>query len=1299
MEFRMLGPLDVERGDRSLRLGARRERTVLARLLLQPNVAVAVDALVDALWPTSPPASAVHAVHVAVSRLRQLLDDDEAPRIQTRRPGYALRVEPGELDVDTFERLAAAGEQRWRQGDAAGAARLLGEGLGLWRGAVLADLADEPFVEPVAARLTEARLAALELRIEANLALGRGGSLIGELEDLCAAHPLRELLRGQLMRAMAEVGRQSDALRVYRDTRALLVEELGVEPSPALQAVHRQVLAGSLGPNTPPPVATGRPGAEVRLHDERKVVTVLYVDWRPGAALLADPERLRRSNREFSALVSDSVARTGGRVEESIGTAALASFGATVAVEDHAQRALRAALDIRRRALGRLTEDSWLRIGVSSGEVVVGADRAQRRTISGEAVVGAAQLEQAGEPGEIRVGDRTWRLARGQFVFSDLSSTEPVGANDASRSVRLLQDEAEPSDDLLGRPRTFIGREEELRLIQSVFERTRETRRPHVLTVGGEAGVGKTSLVREFAHRVGNDDPAAIIRTGRCLAYGRGITYWPLAEILRAQLGLPLSADAATVLARLDGAEVLGLTLGLDVVPDLHPLAAQQRLYGAWVDLAEQMGAAGSPVIWVIEDVHWAEPPLLDLLDQLVLDTRAGLLVICTGRPEMAGLRPGGVGGSRGSTLWLEPLDSEEAQRLAVTVLGSQPPVDLLPMLRRAEGNPFFLEELLASLIDAGVLVQDGAAWSISGSLADAAVPDTVRGVLAARFDLMPADDRAGLQAAAVAGREFSVNAVSHMVEGITPDYRRLTEREFLVRAPTPRSPDERYMFKHALTREVVYNGLGREDRADLHGSFAEWLQARRNSEEFAPLLAHHYEQAVQPLELVAQDAARAERNDVVRRKAVEWLKRAGEQAIGRHAIDEGLALLHRALELEPEPEEQSRLWHAVGRGHAVRYDGMACWRALERAVALTDDPAERADIYSELALQTVTRYAMLNPMPARELVDQWVAEALDQAPDASLARARALAANAMWFADDPSKAAGDAYAAAVEVGDVEVLDHAYNAQALAAFTEGRYEDAQGWAARRLGLLDSISDPDVVVDIYSAMIPGLLGAGDFAGAYEYAARHDEAASRLSAHHRVHAVAMQLEVHELTASWSNMSALADRTRAAVLANEATPCARNARSLLAVALGHALCGDAAAAGNFEARAADVSMAGYEASVAALRIMLALHRDQLDEVERLLPVAVPPPPARNWWRLVTLATRLDALAQLGWAEQAAAEASPLTRPGTYLAPFAERCLALVDKDPARLVESARQFRALGLTWHAEQTERAGRTGRLAW
>jgi DNA-binding SARP family transcriptional activator len=1121
MEFRMLGPLDVERGDRPLRLGARRERAVLALLLLQPNAAVSVDTLVNELWPTSAPTSALHSVHVAISRLRQLLDADGPPRIRTRRPGYALRVEPGELDVELFERCVAEGERHWRAGDAAAASRLIADGLALWRGAPLADLSDEPFVVPVAVRLEAARLSALELRIEADLALGRAASLVGELEDLSTAHPLREHLRSQLMRALAASGRQSEALRVYRDTRALLVEDLGVEPGAALQDVHRRVLAGELEP-TPGdlrPHGVASHEYDVVPRDERKIVTVVYVDWAPAPDVLDDPELLRRSNREFAALVGDAVGRTGGVVEEQVGTAVLASFGATPALEDHAQRAARAGLEIRGRSRGWLPTGGSLRIGISSGEVVVGVDRAGHRTISGEAVVGAAQLEQSGRAGQIRVSDRTWRLARRQFMFSPVVADPPPGANPSTRSVRLLERETDQPVERLSPDRTIIGRREELHVLSSLLERVQQGGRPHVVTVCGEAGVGKTRLVRAFvADAMSADKVAPVILTGHCLAYGRGITYWPLAEILRDHLELSETDDADTVLARLPDREILGLTLGLDVAPDLHPLAAQQRLQAAWVSLVEEMGQKTGCVVWVVEDVHWAEPPLLDLLDRLVADARASLLVVCTGRPEVVEVRPGGVGGSRGSSLWLEPLSYDQSRALATSVLGSDPPPELEPVLRRAEGNPFFVEELLASLIDRGVLANHSTVWSLTGPLDDVTVPDTVRGTLASRVDLLPPAERATLQAASVGGREFSADAVSQMLHGLDADYRRLIEREFVLRIPSPDGTHTRFTFKHALTREVVYNGIGREARADLHGCFAEWLDDNHHTDEFAPLLAHHFAQAVQPADLVDDDAARSARNDVLTGKAVRWLRRAGELAIGRHSIDEGLALLHRALELEPERQTQVRLWHAIGRGHAVRYDGLGCWQALQRAVELATDPGEQADIYSELALQTVTRYAMLNPMPARELVDDWVAKALSHAPDGSPARARALAARAMWFAPDPGQAAENAHQAAADLGDVEVLDHAFNAQALAAFIEGRYIDAQTWASRRLELLDSISDPDVIVDIYSAMIPGLLGVGDFVQAHEYAQLHDEAASRLSAHHRVHAVAMRLEVDELTGGW-------------------------------------------------------------------------------------------------------------------------------------------------------------------------------------
>jgi DNA-binding SARP family transcriptional activator len=1261
MEFRILGPLDVERGDRPLRLGARRERTLLALLLLQPNVTVSVDFLVDQLWPVSAPASAVHAVHVAVSRLRQLLDE-ESPRIITQRPGYRLRVEPGELDVETFEQLVAAADASWQANDPSASARLLRDALNLWRGSPLADLTDEPFVAPVAARLGELRLVALERRIEADLVLGNGSAVVGELEDLCATHPMREGLHALLMRALAVSGRRSDALRVYRETRALLVEELGVEPGSALREAHQQVLTAD-----EEPIGSAQDVA-ARAPDERKVVTVLCVECSLAAAVLDDPERMRIVIDDFMESVSGAVTRTGGVVDETAGSMVVASFGADAAVQDHAQRALEAAAEIRDTVAETREGIAWIRGGMSSGEVVIGADRFGRRTVSGPVVVEAARLQQGAKPGEVAVSDRSERLAR------------------------------KPREVHAGAAHGFIGRTAQLRDLHEHWQHTRQRQRPHVVTVVGEAGIGKTSLVAEFVAELARAPSEPVIRSGRCLAYGTGITFWPFGEILRSHLGAPATAAREEIYERLGSDRILGLTLGLDVDADLHPMTAQQQLRTAWVHLAAAMASGGTGVVWVIEDVHWAEPPLLDLIEHVVREARVPLLVICTGRPEAIGMRPGGIGGSRGSMLALEPMTRDESDSLADLVLGSRPPQALGPVLRRAEGNPFFIEELIASLVDASRLVRQGPNWAVTGPLDDISVPDTVRGALASRVDRLPVTDRVSLQAAAVAGREFSAAAVAELVPGTVTDYDRLIARGFLVTVPAGHQR-ERLMFKHALTREVVYDGIAHTDRADLHGQFADWLDRLGNSEEYAALLAHHYWNAVQPDDLVARDPARAARNATITTQAVTWLQRAGEQAISRHAIDEGLELLRRALELERNPEQQARLWHAIGRGHAVRYDGMACWQALERAIDLTHDPDERAAIHAELAMQTVVRYAMLNPMPSRELVDGWIEEALATAPQGSLARARALAAHAMWFAPDPTAAAQEAYAAAAELNDVNVLDHAYNALALAAFTEGRYEESKQWAGRRMDLLEQINDPDVAVDIRSAMIPGLVGLGEFDEALRHADRHDEAASQLSAHHRVHAVAMRLEVHELAGGWVHMAELGLRTRSAVAENQATPCVRNSRSLLSVAVGLQCLDQPRSAVEFEAAADEVLMTGYEGSIAPLRLLLALQRDDLAEVERWLPYAVPPPPAKNSWRLITHATRLDALAQLGASEQLRAEALPLLVPRTYLGAFAERALALLDHDPAGLQRAAASFGEMGLDWHARQTVAAAMTGRLQW
>jgi len=258
MEFRVLGPLEVTRAGRALRLGAARERSVLAILLLNANGVVAVDSVVDQLWPEAPPDSAVHAVHVSISRLRRVLDDGGTRRIETRKPGYLVRVESGELDLHVFERLCREGRSLAAEGDPESASALFAEASALWRGPALADLADEPFARAAAVHLAEARMEAVEGRIAADLELGRHARLVAELEEWVAVHPLRERLRAQLMRALYGCGRQADALAVFRQTRALLVDELGIEPGPELREVEASILAGDLRPDRTRPGLGGQ---------------------------------------------------------------------------------------------------------------------------------------------------------------------------------------------------------------------------------------------------------------------------------------------------------------------------------------------------------------------------------------------------------------------------------------------------------------------------------------------------------------------------------------------------------------------------------------------------------------------------------------------------------------------------------------------------------------------------------------------------------------------------------------------------------------------------------------------------------------------------------------------------------------------------------------------------------------------------------------------------------------------------------------------------------------------------------
>src|SRR6266540_2412879 len=1035
----------------------------------------------------------------------------------------------------------------------------------------------------------------------------------------------------------------------------------------------------------------GAPVAAERPAEERKLATVVFADLVGSTALAGseDPERTRALLDRFYDAMTEEIERAGGTIEKFAGDAVMAAFGAPSALEDHAERALHAALAMQRRLAELFEGQLELRIGVNTGDVVVGKARAGSSFVSGDAVNVAARLEQAGVPGAILVGERTVAAARGAFEFEQPTVVDAKGKPEgvvARRLVRALS--LMRPRGVSGLARTFVGRDHEVERLCRAYGATLERRRPRLVTVLGDAGVGKTRLARELWLRLPEQDPEPLRRTGRCLSYGTGTAYWALGEVLREHLGL-LESDAPEVaLDRLGAREILGLTLGLDVARDLHPLAVRDRFQDAWAEFLTDV-VADRPAVVLVEDIHWAEAQLLDLLEYVLGSVQGPLLVITTARPELLQRRPGWGARAGGELLELDPLSAQDADRMLDEMLAGGLPAELSELVvERAEGNPFFVEELLGVLIDRDLLFRENGSWVLHELPSGFTVPDSVHAVLAARIDLLGAAEKAALQAAAVIGRVFWTGPVYELVEA-KPDLRVLEDRDFVRRRPGSSIAGEReYVIKHALTREVAYESLPRAQRPRMHAAFAAWLEQRaKGRNELAFLLAHHYAEAVRPEDTDLAWAGEEKELERLRGKALRWLEAAAEFAMRRYEIEDALALLDRALSLQPDEEAEARLWRAVGKANALAFEGEAFWTAMENSLKVCSNKATCAETYSELAFQTAIRSSMWATRPDWQLVADWIEQALELSEPGSDSRAKALIARSFWERNTPD-AAREASELAERSADVELRSYAWGARGTVAFGEADFESALTWAQRRLDVKNEISDPDHVAEIYELAIPSHCANGLFAEARRLAAEHDAVVEPLSDHHRLHGVAVLLEVEELCGGWNRILDLADRTEAAVEANLTTPCVRNARSLLLIALAAAYSGDDETARQYEQRAEEVATEGYDLVLAAPRTWLALLRGKIAALDRLEPVDLAR--VKHEYALSAAAARLDALAALKERSLVERDGPPLLRPGTYLEPFALRALGAVREDGLIIEQAADHFDAMGLDWHAEQSRK---------
>jgi class 3 adenylate cyclase len=685
---------------------------------------------------------------------------------------------------------------------------------------------------------------------------------------------------------------------------------------------------------------------EAAEHEYRKVVTVLFCDVVGSTALgeSVDPEALRTLLGRYFDEMKAIVERHGGTVEKFIGDAVMAVFGVPQLHEDDALRAARAAVEMR-DALPELGVEA--RIGLNTGEVVVGTSE---RLATGDAVNVAARLEQSAGAGEILLGPETARLVRDAVETEELS-LELKGKSEALVAQRLLalHEEAPAFARRLDAP--LVGRDRELRRLQEAFAQAVDDSSCQLFTILGVAGVGKSRLTAEF---LGAVDGTTVVR-GRCLPYGEGITYWPVVEVLKqlpaaSELGLEPAAVAAVE-------RVLGEEEEVSASDEI-PWAVRKLLEAA---------AQSSPVVAVFDDIHWGEPAFLDLLEHVADLTReAPLLLLCLARPELLDRRPGWGGGKlNATTLLLEPLSSADTDELLERLAGTEP---LAPALRdriqsAAEGNPLFVEEMVALVKDSG---DD-----------EVAVPGTIQALLAARLDQLAPSERRVLERGSVEGRVFHRGAVQALAPEETEVQTRLTDlvRKELVRPDKAQLPGEdAYRFRHLLIRDAAYEALPKATRGELHERFAAWLEEHgAELVELDEIVGYHLEQAHRyEVELGSN-----ERTEELGQRAAERLAAAGHRSLTAGDSNAAANLLRRSVSLaEPaDGEGVARLldlsWALldlgeIGQTAALHEEAVALARSLgDRALELratcdllhlrtTTDPSLTAEQALDLAHEAV---------------------------------------------------------------------------------------------------------------------------------------------------------------------------------------------------------------------------------------------------------------------------------------------------------------------------------------------------------
>ena len=710
--------------------------------------------------------------------------------------------------------------------------------------------------------------------------------------------------------------------------------------------------------------------AESAPRETRKLVTIVFSDLE-GSTSLADAldtevvrEVLARYFQEMRAVLDAH----GGTVEKYIGDAIMAVFGLPAIHEDDALRAVRAAAEMQTAlaALNDELEHRWgvrlaHRTGVNTGEVVAGDGTTGQRLATGDAVNVAARLEQAAPALGVLLGESTFRLVRDAVDVEPVGSLELKGRPDPMPAYRLLAvregNGSAPGDDV-----PLVGREAELSLLSAELETAISSDACRLVTLLGSAGMGKSRLAHEFARVVEGRAQAV---GGRCLPYGRGITFWPLVEVVRQVAGIgeedPPDVARSRVAACLPGADdaVERVASAIGLSERQFPV---EELFWGVRRLFEAL-AREQPLVILFEDVHWGEATFLDLVERVAESLRAPAVVVCAARPEFVEQRPS-WGVANGARIELKALSDEESAQVLEGRLGGLSEDVRERIVQAAEGNPLYAEQLLAMLVDDGLIRREGESWVAAGELGTLSLPPTIQTLLAARLDLLTADERTVIEAASVIGYVFAQDAL----EEVAPDPLRAAipglldslEEKHLVRPDGSHLIGARaFRFDHLLIREAAYKGILKRVRAALHERFVAWAERvnrdRDRETEFEEILGYHLEQAhgylagLGPLDEHGRElGARGSRR----------LASAGKRAFQRGDMPAAANLLRRAAALVP-PADEDRLALLPMLGEAFMETGEFAW-----AEVFLDEAVEAAVVGGDGGLQedaTLTRLLVLH--------------------------------------------------------------------------------------------------------------------------------------------------------------------------------------------------------------------------------------------------------------------------------------------------------------------------------------------------